>query len=126
MTSISSAHRLFISLTFILSLSAISGVVMADELNGTIVGISEDFGNLDTSFSQANIDTLGIELGSEYTLLHQDTSITVTLGSTYSDVAEGEWISFLDDRGKLRIARNLENAAATLNAKVGDAIALAR
>jgi S-adenosylmethionine hydrolase len=126
MASNSSVRRFFISLTLILSLSALSGVVRADELKGTIVGISEDFGNLDTSFSQANVDTLGIELGSEYTLLHQDTSVTVTLGSTYSDVAEGEWISFLDDLGKLRIARNFENAAATLDAKVGDAIAIAR
>ena len=43
----------------------------------------------------------------------------VHLSENYDDVPEGNWIALWRD-GRLRIARNLENAAITLGCKEGD------
>jgi len=97
---------------------------VAESVSGTIVGISNDFGNLETSLTEQDVDDLGLSRGASYTLLFKDKTISVHFGTTYSDVEEGKWISFINDLGQLRIARNFENAAQTLNADVGDKLTI--
>ncbi len=99
-------------------------IASAESARGTILSITEDFGNMDTSISEAQLDKLGISFGGSFDLTHKDTTVSVHFGFTYSDVPEGEWVSFINETAKLRIARNYENAAMTLKASVGDEITL--
>jgi len=91
---------------------------------GTIEAIGDEFGNLETSITQADLDSLALVVGDNFTLTFGKTTVSVHLGKTYGDVENGEWISFVNWEKKLRLARNLANAAETLNAKVGDAFSI--
>ena len=91
---------------------------------GTIEAIGDEFGNLETSISQTDLDSLALVVGDNFTLTFGKTTVSVHLGKTYGDVENGEWISFVNWEKKLRLARNLANAAETLNAKVGDAFSI--
>ena len=105
-------------------LCSIVSLASAETVNGTILSISDDFGNIDTSISQADLDNLGISIGGNFNLQHNDTMVSVHFGFTYSDVPDGEWVSFINETAKLRFARNYENAAMTLKAEVGDKITI--
>ena len=91
---------------------------------GTIEAISEEYGNLETSITQADLDNLALRVGDNFTLNHGEESVSVYLGKTYEDVAKGEWVSFVNWEKKLRIAMNLANAAETLNIKAGDTFSI--
>ncbi|MBP19038.1 MAG: SAM-dependent chlorinase/fluorinase [Pseudomonadales bacterium] len=106
-------------LVFLFSLHA-----SAESVTGTINSITEDYGNLNTSVTASQLDELGILQGANYTLKHKGTKVSVYYGSTYSDVSNGEWVSFVLDDGTIRVARNFENAGATLAAVVGDEITI--
>ncbi len=92
--------------------------------NGTIEVIGDEYGNLETSITQADLDSLALVLGDNFTMTFGKTSVSIHLGKTYEDVENGEWISFINWEKKLRIARNLANAAETLNAKAGDSFSI--
>jgi len=119
-------NLMFSSLLLLLLCSAAITPSIASEesARGTILLITEDFGNMDTSISEAELDELGISFGGSFDLTHKGTTVSVHFGFTYSDVPEGEWVSFINETAKLRIARNYENAAMTLKASVGDEITL--
>ena len=111
----------------IITLFALPAVAESmNSANGEISTIGEEYGNLETSLDQDDLDTLELTTGDTFTLSHGENSVTVTLGKTYEDVEKGEWISFLNWEDKLRIARSFENAAETLGAKAGDAITITR
>ncbi len=109
-------------------LMLIAPIAMAEPVNGTLKGtilnIAEEFGNINTSVSEEAFDELNVVKGSDFLFTVGETTVTVRLGSSYSDVERGEWIAFFHDLGQLRIARNFENAAETLSVKEGDEITL--
>ena len=101
-----------------------TSIAAAESAKGSVLLITEDFGNMDTSITETQLQVLGITLGDDFDLTHKDTTVSVHFGFTYSDVPEGEWVSFINETAKLRIARNYENAAMTLKASVGDEITI--
>ncbi len=86
---------------------------------GSVLSITEEYGNINTEFIESDIKTLGIENASTFLLKYEMNAYEVHLGENYDVVPEGNWIALWRD-GRLRIARNLENAAITLGCKEGD------
>lgn len=98
----------------------------AAEVSGEVLRVSPDYGNIDTDIGLGQVDELKLEKGDTFRIRFKDREFHVTLGTTYSDVAEGEWVAFVTDFGNLRIARNYGNAAETLGVREGDRITLLR
>jgi len=99
-----------------------SSLAFAESVTATVKSIMGDYGNLNTSVTASQLHDLGISQGENYTMQHKGTKVTVYYGMTYSDVATGEWVSFVLDDGTIQIARNFENAAETLKVSVDDEI----
>ena len=94
--------------------------VLASSASGKIEKITREYGNIETTLTQQDLDQLDLQTGDDFQLTHKATLIIVHLGETYGDVEQGAWISFINWEGKLRIARNSANAAETLDAAEGD------
>lgn len=99
---------------------------VVDAVDGKIEKVDGEYGNVETTLLQDDLDSLDINPGDKLLLKHNSKAITVHFGESYADVGEGEWVSFLNWEGKLRFARNLANAATTLNAAAGDDIIIAK
>ena len=110
--------------TFVITSCA--ATTLAPTAKGTIENIGPEYGNLETSFSQDDLDHLDIQIGDKFNLTHGATTVTVHLGTTYEDVEKGEWISFLNWEKKLRIARSFANAEKTLEAKAADGLTISK
>jgi S-adenosylmethionine hydrolase len=111
------------------------GVADGDELTltkivatveGKIEKIDGEYGNVETTLQQGDLDRLDVNPGDKLLLTHNTKALTVHFGESYADVGEGEWVSFLNWEGKLRFARNLANAATTLDASAGDGITIGK
>ncbi len=89
-----------------------------------VIHISEDYGNVDTSGTVETLEELGLMKGNSFPVAFGGTEVMVYLGETYSDVPRGDWVAFVTDQGNIRLARNYENAAATLGVAVGDKVKL--
>ena len=83
---------------------------------GRVLSIGSEYGNINTEFTESDIKTLGIEANSYFRVKYNINVYEVYLGENYDDVPEGNWVALWRD-GRLRIARNLENAAQTLGCK---------
>lgn len=108
----------------ILSLLAIS--VQAESVVGKITRIEGEFGNIETTLTQKELDQVGLTSGDSFRLTHKATTTVVTLGTTYADVATGEWIAFINWEKNVRLARNSVNAAESLMAEAGDEITITK
>ena len=103
-----------------------TATLTSQSAGGRISEVGEEYGNLETSLVAADLTHIGLAKGDMFTAVCNGNEISVYLGDTYSDVAEGEWIAFINWEGKLRLARNLHNASETLSAKAGDAVTISR
>ena len=88
---------------------------------GTLVGVQPRFGNLVTSFVEADFRSIGIAAGKSFQLRCRDNTFNVLLGRGFGDVPNGEWVAFLS-QGTFTIARNLANAAETSGCMAGDSL----
>jgi S-adenosylmethionine hydrolase len=86
---------------------------------GSVLSITEEYGNINTEFIESDLKMLGIEPDSSFLLKYKMNVFEVHLGENYDDVGEGDWIAIWRD-GRLRIARNLDNAAMKLGCKEED------
>ena len=91
---------------------------------GRVTSITEDFGNLVTEISPAAMQTLGITRKAYFQMKFKNKAYKVYWGKDYGDVPKGKWIA-VEREDRIRLARNLENAAKTLNCKVGDQVFIA-
>ena len=82
------------------------------------------YGNIYTSFVIDDLEKLNIQIGTRFTIVHQDQSHPITFAKAYSDVPYGEWVAFIDSEGYVQISRNYANAAETLGAQKGDPLML--
>ena len=105
-------------------MSCSSVLPVPDAVSGKIEIIGEEYGNIDTTLTQTDLDKLDLKVGDDFALTHNTTTVTVHLGKTYEDVEKGEWVSFLNWEDKLRLARSFANASETLKAEVGDDITI--
>jgi S-adenosylmethionine hydrolase len=97
------------------------------EIKGTIIAITSEYGNVTTDITADALAKEGIEHGGKFQLRYDGKTYEVTLATTYSDVEKGEWVAFIiEEIGSLRLARNLENAATTLDCAEGDTVSIMR
>jgi hypothetical protein len=89
---------------------------------GTVTRVELPFGNLDTSFVESEMRSIGIVSGDTFQVRCHDGTFDVLLGSAFRDVPAGEWVAFASPEGTLKIARNLANAAEASGCKAGDTL----
>ena len=87
--------------------------------------MTENHGNIFTSFVPEDLARLGIEQGDNFQLSLGDIAVMVYLGSNYRDVEHGEWIGIMRAEGVLMVARNRVSACQTLGCKIGDRVTIA-
>ena len=87
-----------------------------------VTNITSDYGNIDTQFTAEDLQTLAIAAKTHFQIQFEGRTFRVLLATTYGDVKRGEWVAFVRAEGRLRIARNYENAAQTLECEEGDKI----
>ena len=120
-----SLHIGIIIFAWLLSL----GVAQAHEdkqIEGHIRNISPEYGNLNTSFTQADLDALELKLTGRFLIKVDDQQVLITLGKQYEDVAKGQWVGFIDWEGFLRIAILYGNAAEKLGVEPLSSLHLSR
>ena len=98
----------------------------ADGALTRVTSVNASFGNLETEFTSADLDAVDIKRGSSFWISFNENTFNVLYGTTYSDVPHGDWIAFITAEGTLRIARNYDSAAKTLDCKVDDIIMITR
>ncbi len=98
--------------------------VAVQRLTGTITEVGREFGNLDSDIPESAINAAGISKGDRVRFECNGRTFDVTVGTTYADVARGEWIAFINWDSKLRFARSFANAAETSGCKKDDLISV--
>ena len=78
--------------------------------------------NIDTEFTAADLEKLGITRGKQFQVTFNEKTFTVLLGASYFDVKRGEWVAFVKADGYLKIARNFDSVIILLGCKAGDEI----
>lgn len=106
----------------------VSTAVFSDDVaRAKIVHCASSRGSFDTEFTAADLEKLGIRRGGFFAVGVHGKSVNVHYGTTYSDVAKGEWIAFIvAESGRLRIGRNYADAVTPLACEVGDTLAISR
>jgi hypothetical protein len=89
---------------------------------GTVTRVELPFGNLDTSFVESEIQSIGIAVGDSFQMRCRDRTFDVLLGKAFGDVPAGEWVAFSSPESTLKIARNLANAAEASGCNAGDTL----
>jgi S-adenosylmethionine hydrolase len=92
-----------------------------DGASGTVIQV-DYYGNVLTNIPASWME--GASFGATYDFWVGDKRTAVKWSRTYSDVPKGDWLAVHNASGNIEIARNLDNAAATVNVGVGDSIAL--
>ena len=100
--------------------------VQGADLQAKVTEITADYGNIDTDVSLEQLVELDIKPGDRFGVTFGDHHVTAKFGASYGDVPRGEWVGLFTDLGKLRIARNLENAAKTIGIAAGDLITISQ
>jgi S-adenosylmethionine hydrolase len=87
-------------------------------LKGTVV-FTDHFGSCLTNITKADFDQLGLTVGDSMQVTIGETKVVLTLGVTYSSVAKGEAVAFVNSLGVLQLSLNAANFAAQNNCKNG-------
>ena len=80
------------------------------------------FGNLETSFVEADLQAIGIASGDSFQMRCHERSFNVLFGRGFRDVPVGDWVAFRSPQGSLTIARNSANAAEGSGCIAGDGL----
>ncbi len=93
------------------------------ELSATVLD-RDRFGNLELNVTRADIEALGLVPGVQVELRVTLNAYYALVAETYADASRGELILYEDSYGAFAIAINGGNAAALLEAGVGDEVAI--
>jgi S-adenosylmethionine hydrolase len=85
-------------------------------LSGEVIATDGPYGNLITNIESAQFALLGYGLGDRVHFTIAGKMLTMRFVRTFSDVAKGEPLLYIDSRGRLAIAVNQGNAQARLHA----------
>ena len=88
----------------------------ADGLSGEVIATDGPYGNLITNIEAAQFALLGYRLGDQVHFTIAGRLHTMRFARTFSDVAKGEPLLYIDSRGRLAIAVNQGNAQSRLHA----------
>ena len=94
--------------------------------HGTVIGPDPPFGNLETSFVEADIRAIGIGSGGAFQVQCREKAFLVMFGRSWDEVAAGEWAAFLSLDGTLVLARNTASAAAASGCVAGDPVFISK
>ena len=64
-------------------------------LEGNVHEVSSNHGNLDTDIDESFVTEAGLQKGSKFLFTCNGQTFTATFGTTYEDVAQGDWVGFL-------------------------------
>ncbi len=99
---------------------------VSDGLSVAVRRVDPAFGNVVLELTAGDLAVLGLTDGDTLSVRAGETVVTALLGTTYADVAPGEWIAFLDAEGWTVLARNMASAAEVLECSVGDRLVATR
>ncbi len=87
----------------------------AEGITGQVFALDGPFGNLITNVSGDLFKQLGYKLGDPVNVRLGERTISMPFVRTFSDVAVGQPLIFIDSRGRFSIALNQRNFATTYN-----------
>jgi WD40 repeat protein len=93
---------------------------------GTVVRLEPPFGNLETSVTESDLESLKITPGRSFHLRCRGQTFTMLFGQHWADVARGEWVAYASMDGYVVVARNAANAAEASGCQPGDEVFVAR
>ena len=93
---------------------------------GTLTRVEPPFGNLETSFVESDLRSLGIAFGDTFHVRCREKTVPLVLGTSVDDVARGEWVAFFSLEGSLMVARYFGNAAEASGCEAGDGVFVSR
>jgi len=96
------------------------------ELKAQVIAIDGPFGNLVTNVDSEMFAKLGYKLGDKVTFKLGDIEITAPFVKTFSDVAVGEPLFYIDSRGNLGFSVNQAFASKKYNIKPPVSIVIPR
>lgn len=94
-------------------------------IQGSVVNI-DNFGNLMTNIPGELLDEAGLKEGNLLIVTVGNRSNIMSFASTYGDVQEGAWVTFVSSEGTVEIARNQASAAGSLGSRVGEDVWMTR
>ncbi len=106
------------------SFSQSSASFSSQGAEAVITSVSGNFGNFFTSFIAGDLQRIGLQPGSHFSLLVRGQTVSVLWRINYRDVKRGEWVAFISGEGNLMIARNSLNACKAVACEVGDRVLL--
>jgi S-adenosylmethionine hydrolase len=92
--------------------------VIGDTLKGSVVFI-DHFGSCLTNISSADCAQVGIAVGDTLQVTIGDNKVTMKFGTTYSSVAKGEPVAFINSLDSFQLAMNAASFASTYDLKTG-------
>ena len=84
------------------------------------------FGNIMTSITEKELDTLRVQLGSKLNVVVNSKRIMCTYETSFSKVPVGDYACYLNSWNYLELAVNMNNAAEKLRVKEGDYIVISK
>lgn len=91
-------------------------------MHGRLAEITDNYGNLFSSFTPADFEQMGIHPGDHFDLMINDRTFAVVYGSDYGTAPRGSWVAFPRAEGLVLFAINRGNAAQAAGAHEGDAM----
>jgi S-adenosylmethionine hydrolase len=91
-------------------------------LSGEIIATDGPYGNLITNIEASQFAQLGYGLGDKVHFTIAGRPYAMRFARTFSDVARGEPLLYIDSRGRLAIAVNQGNAQARLHVQIPAAL----
>lgn len=91
-------------------------------LTAKVVRISEEYANVNTDLSGAELSKHGITDQKIFTVKYRDRTIQALLGKSYGDVARGDWVALIEEDDNLQLAISFGHAATEIGCAVGDTL----
>ena len=101
---------------------ALAGPDESAKIPITVIRISEEYQNINTSITDTTLAEHGIVHGERFDVAFKEHRFTAFLGKTYKDVDKGAWIALIEDDHRLQIAISYGNAATEIGCAVGDTL----
>jgi S-adenosylmethionine hydrolase len=99
--------------------------VSGGKLSGEVIHL-DDFGNVVTNISLAEIGKIGIKPGATVRVVLGSATTEMRFGRTYGEVAVGQPLTLMGSTGLLEISINRGNAASVYGAREGSEVTISR
>ncbi len=87
-----------------------------------VIDISPTYGNLDVFITPGDLKAMGIAQGDIFEFTTRDQTYKVKWATSYSEVARGEWVAFINEFKRLQVAINRGSAARVADLSIGDPV----